>query len=88
MSLLSNLSKVLERCIYNYVYPITKDLIHSSQHGFLNKHSTVTNLLEFYNDIYLKLNNGNQVDVIYLDLSKAFDCVPHALLIAKLKCMD
>ena len=31
------------------------------------------------------MESGNQVDVIYLDLQKAFDKVPHARLLSKVK---
>ena len=31
------------------------------------------------------LENGGQIDVLYTDLEKAFDRVPHARLISKLK---
>jgi hypothetical protein len=43
-----------------------------------------TNLLEFTQYISNGLDNGEQIDVIYTDLSKAFDVVNHGLLLQKL----
>ena len=37
------------------------------------------------NDWSLALESGNSVDVVYLDLRKAFDCVPHRRLLSKLQ---
>ena len=54
------------------------------QHGFLRWKSTVTQLLEVYHDILDMVAGGQEVDVIHLDLSKAFDKVPHDLLLTKL----
>jgi hypothetical protein len=44
ISLLCIASKILERCIYNHIYPITCNDIHKDQHGFMPLRSTVTNL--------------------------------------------
>ena len=54
------------------------------QHGFLHGRSTVTQLLEVYHNIIETVASGREVDIIYLDLSKAFDKVPHSLLLLKL----
>jgi hypothetical protein len=84
ISLLSVISKVLERCVHNRIYPIISDKLHDSQHGFMKGRSTCTQLVEFTDDIGKILDKSGQVDVFYLDFSKAFDTVPHALLLKKL----
>ena len=61
-------------------YKILKD----SQHGFLKRRSCLTNILDFLEEVYEKLDEGKAADVIYLDFAKAFDKVPHSRLAAKL----
>ena len=75
----------MERCIHNHLYPLIKDKIHTLQHGFMKRRSSASQLLQVYNDIDAFLDKGSRVDVVYLDFSKAFDTVPHNLLIHKLK---
>ena len=53
---------------------------------FLCRHSTTTQLLECVGDWTLKLSNKKQVDIAYLDFTKAFDSVVHSKLLRKLKC--
>ena len=83
ISLLCVISKVLERCLHNYIYQITRNDIDINQHGFMNHRSTSTQLIQFYDNIYKVIDRGKQTEVIYL--SKAFDCVSHKLLLYKLK---
>lgn len=59
-------------------------LIPVCQHGYLTGKSCVTNLLEALDHIGSSLNHGEQTDLVYLDMSKAFDKVSHNQLIYKL----
>ena len=61
-------------------------LINRHQHGFLSCKSTTTQLPECCLDWNIALNARSNIDIIYLDFSKAFDSVVHAKLIAKLAC--
>ena len=63
----------------------TNKLINPSQHGFLPRKSTSTNLVAYLEYVTKKLDEGQPVDVLYLDFSKAFDRVPHRRLVQKLK---
>ena len=76
ISLLPVMSKVFERL---------KHHILEEQHGFFKGRSTATNLGIFQNYLFDGVESGFQVDVIYTDLTKAFDRVSHSLLIEKLK---
>ena len=55
-----------------------------SQHGFRAGKSCITQLLELLEDVTTALDKGEDVDVIYLDFSKAFDHVPHKRLLKEL----
>lgn len=84
VSLICNFSKVLEFLLYDKIFPAVKDQIVSQQHGFFKGRSTVTNLLEVSQYIAESIDESSQVDVIYLDFSKAFDRLDHNILIHKL----
>ena len=48
-------------------------------------HSCTTQLLEVVDKLCGLLDNGDTVDVVYLDFAKAFDSVPHQRLLFKLQ---
>uniref|UniRef100_A0A8C3K8C5 Reverse transcriptase domain-containing protein n=1 Tax=Calidris pygmaea TaxID=425635 RepID=A0A8C3K8C5_9CHAR len=58
--------------------------IRPSQHGFMKGRSCLTNLISFYDKMTQLLDEGKAVDIIYLDFQKAFDTVPHRILVEKL----
>jgi len=59
--------------------------MNTSQHGFLFKTSTLTNLLESLNDWTVSIENKSQNRVAYIDFSRAFDSVSRPKLLHKLK---
>ena len=63
-------------------------LFFEQQHGFPPRMSCVTQLLYAMEHWTNNLDDGNDVDIIYLDFHKAFDCVPHQHLLSKLKACD
>ena len=74
----------MERCLFNAIRYHVFNLISACQHGFIAERSCVTQLVEVLDQIGTKLDRGGQVDIIYLDMSKALDTVNHAKLLRKL----
>ena len=75
----------LERCVFNSIKEHVFEQINPSQHGFVAGKSCVTQLVEVLDHIGSQLEQGKRIDLIYLDMSKAFDKVSHAHLIIRLR---
>ena len=87
VSLTSILCKTAEHVITSQIHQHL-DLhkaLNNAQHGFRKYRSCETQLLLTTNDLHQSLEENGQSDVILLDFSKAFDKVPHSLLLQKLK---
>ena len=85
ISLLSLVSKILERCMLKRLLVAITPHLHTSQHGFLPGKSCTTQLLSTFDDMGMKLDRGEEIDILYTNMSKAFDRVDNNLLLAKLK---
>ncbi len=88
ISLTSNVIKIFEKIVKKEVISFLEDnkRLNDFQHGFRSKRSCLTELIDYYNYIVKSiLENKGNVDVIYLDFSKAFDKVDHHILIQKTK---
>lgn len=90
ISLTSIACKLLEHIIYSQIACHLGDhsFFFHNQHVFRPGLSCDTQLFEFVTDLHLNLDSSIQTDVIYLDFAKAFDCVPHQRLLAKLSCLN
>ena len=87
ISLTSMASKVLEHIVHSHVmkhleqYEILMDV----QHGFRAKRSTITQLILSIHDMAKTIQDDKSIHAVILDFSRAFNKVPHARLIKKLK---
>jgi len=87
VSLTSIGCKLLEHMIHSTVISQldVNGILNEAQHVFRKKRSCESQLILLVQDLADSLNEGQQVDAILLDFSKAFDKVPHQRLLAKLQ---
>ena len=86
ISLLITISKLLEKIIYKRTYDFLDNSgqIFASQYGFRSKHSCENATQELFGNIVKGYEQNKKTISIYLDLSKAFDTIPHHILYAKM----
>ena len=84
VNLLPVLSKIFEKLLYKQMFEFMENLFHRYLSGFRKGHSCQDILVRMIEDWRKSLDQGSVVGVIAIDLSKAFDCMPHGLLLAKL----
>ena len=87
MSLTSVVCKTLERIIHAHILSHLNyhNILCDQQHGCRPKRLCESQLITTINDIAKSLDAESQTDVIFLDLTKAFDKVPHYRLCIKLQ---
>ena len=87
ISLLSCVSKVFERCVFKYFFNYLRDneLISTNQSAYSPSDSTVNQLVSIFHETCTALDENIDTQLIFFDISKAFDRVWHRGLLYKLQ---
>ena len=87
VALTSHLIKVYEKVLRNKLIDHIESIngFNKNQHGFRKGRSCLTQLLAHHDNIINLLEEGQNVDVIYLDFAKAFDKVDHQIVLEKVQ---
>ena len=86
ISLLTTISKILEKIVYQRVYCFLQSTgqIYENQYGFRANHSCEHAIGQVVGTIIKSLEKRQYSACILLDLSKAFDTIEHKILLQKL----
>ena len=84
VSILPNLSKIFERLMSNQLSKYFEDILSKFQCGFRKGYSAQDCLVAMIEKWKIFIDNNGSCGALLTDLSKAFDCLPHDLLLAKL----
>ena len=87
VALTSHIIKIFEKVLRNNIVSHMEEnnLLNPGQHGFRAGRSCLSQLLSHVETITKILEDGDNVDVIYLDFSKAFDKVDFLVTLRKIK---
>ena len=74
-----------EKIIFRQLYATIRSRVSKPQFGFMHGRSTLTQLIIFCDTIYKTKDVNETLYALHLDFSKAFDKVPHDILVGKLQ---
>ena len=84
VSILPNISKIYERCLFKPISNYFENIFSKFQCGFRQGLSAQYCLISMIEKWKKSVDKGKTFAALLTDLSKAFDCLPHDLIIAKL----
>jgi len=86
VSLISVVCKQMEHVIASYLRHVwdINNWLYEGQHGFRPGYSCESQLITVCQDIAHSLENGDRIDAIIIDFSKAFELIPHGRLLTKI----
>ena len=87
VAVLPALSKIVERVVFSRLkcHLETHNLLADTQNAYREKRSVTTAMLQLYDEIMLKQDEGIDSACVFLDCSAAFDTIQHDVLLEKLK---
>ena len=84
ISVLPSISKIFERLMFKQISNFVQIKISQYLCGFRKGFNTQHALMRLLDKLNRSVDKGEKIGVFMMDLSKAFDCISHDLLIAKL----
>lgn len=89
VSVLPIINNIFERVINSRLLEFVEkcNLLYDFQYGFRKNCGTNTALSEIFDMLYCDMNERKKCTGLFMDLSKAFDCVNHDILLNKLERM-
>ena len=85
ISLLPTISKIFEKILNDQITMFAENVLSNKLCGFRKGYSTQIAILNLVKKWQECLDNKGIVGTVLMDLSKAYDCLPHNLLVEKLK---
>ena len=84
ISILPSISKLFERLMFQQISSHVSSILSPFLCGFRKGYNAQHALIRLKNKLNMYLDNNESIGLLMMDLSKAFDCIPHDLLVAKL----
>ena len=84
ISILPSISKNFERLMFQQITSYVSNFLSPYLCGFRKGYNAQHALMRLKDHLNKSLDEKKNIGLIMMDLSKAFDCIPHNLLIAKL----